>query len=136
MNNVFRLMNINAGVGKLVTVLVTVFFMVHIVACLWYGIADLSNFEPDCWVVRKELQTSGVWESYVTSWYWSFQTLTTVGYGEIPAVTNAEKIVAIFWMVFGVGFYSFTIGNVQSIINEIDVREFKMRIKLDTLLDF
>ena len=39
-------------------------------------------------------------------------------------------------MVFGVGFYSFTIGNVQTIINEIDVREYKMRIKLDTLLEF
>ena len=62
--------------------------------------------------------------------------MTTVGYGEIPAVTIPEKIVAILWMVFGVGFYSFTIGNVQTIINEIDVREYKMRIKLDTLLEF
>ena len=62
--------------------------------------------------------------------------MTTVGYGEIPAVTITEKIVAILWMVFGVGFYSFTIGNVQTIINEIDVREYKMRIKLDTLLEF
>ena len=59
-----------------------------------------------------------------------------MGYGEIPAVTNQEKILAILWMVFGVGFYSFTIGNVQTIINEIDVREYKMRIKLDTLLEF
>ena len=47
-----------------------------------------------------------------------------------------SKDVAILWMVFGVGFYSFTIGNVQTIINEIDVREYKMRIKLDTLLEF
>ena len=39
-------------------------------------------------------------------------------------------------MVFGVGFYSYTIGNVQTIINEIDVREYKTRIKLDTLLAF
>ena len=39
-------------------------------------------------------------------------------------------------MVFGVGFYSYTIGNVQTIINEIDVREYNLRIKLDTLLEF
>ena len=52
LKSVFKLMNINAGVGKLVTVLITVFFMVHIVACLWYGVADYSNFDPECWVVR------------------------------------------------------------------------------------
>ena len=39
-------------------------------------------------------------------------------------------------MVFGVGFYSYTIGNVQTILNEIDVREYNLRIKLDTLLEF
>ena len=39
-------------------------------------------------------------------------------------------------MVFGVGFYSYTIGNFQSIINEIDVRSHALQIKLDTLLEF
>lgn len=48
--------------------------------------------------------------------YWSTQTVVTVGYGDIPAFTSSEIIISLFWMVFGVGFYSFIIGNFSSII--------------------
>lgn len=68
--------------------------------------------------------------------YWAFQTLTTVGYGDVRAVRNDERIVAIIWMVFGVGFYAYIIGYIQTILNEIDVRAYHMQIKLDTLLEF
>jgi len=50
-----------------------------------------------------------------------FQTLTTVGYG-IPSVTLAERCIALLWMFFGVGFYSFTIGNLATIISNIDIK--------------
>lgn len=49
-------------------------------------------------------------------------TLTTVGYGDIHAVSMAEKLTSIIWMMIGVGFYSFTIGNLASIFNSIDVK--------------
>jgi hypothetical protein len=52
--------------------------------------------------------------------YWAFSTLTTVGFGDISAKTIPEKIIAIIWMIFGVGFYSFTIGNLSKIIASID----------------
>jgi voltage-gated potassium channel Kch len=57
---------------------------------------------------------------YIYSIYWSMQTLTTVGYGDIGAITVGEKILSLIWMFFGVGFYSFTIGNLSSIIAKID----------------
>jgi hypothetical protein len=54
--------------------------------------------------------------------YWVLQTLTTVGFGDITAKTDAEKILALLWMIIGVGFYSYTVGNLSSIINTIDVK--------------
>lgn len=39
-------------------------------------------------------------------------------------------------MISGFGFYSYTIGNFQSILNEIDVRAYHLQIKLDTMLEF
>lgn len=47
-----------------------------------------------------------------------------------------EKLFAIFWMIGGFGFYSYTIGNFQSILNEIDVKAYMLQIKLDTMLEF
>lgn len=73
---------------------------------------------------------------YVSSAYWAVQTLCTVGYGDIPAVTLSEKVMAIVWMIGGFALYSYTIGNFQSIINEIDLKSYHLQIKLDTMLEF
>ena len=129
-------MHVNQGVGKLITVLISVLFIVHFVACLWYALAELNNFEADTWVVRLDLMYTSTEHKYATSMYWAFQTLTTVGYGDVRAVRNDERIVAIIWMVFGVGFYAYIIGYIQTILNEIDVRAYHLQIKLDTLLEF
>lgn len=70
---------------------------------------------------------------YIKSVYWSFQTLTTVGYGDINAFTFAERIIAIIWIILGCGFYSYTIGNLQLILNEIDVQAHIRTVKMQTL---
>jgi len=57
---------------------------------------------------------------YITSLYWSIQTLTTVGYGDVSAVTVPEQILAILWMIIGVGFYSLTISNISIFINDLN----------------
>lgn len=39
-------------------------------------------------------------------------------------------------MVFGVGFYSFTIGNLSSFITAIDAKDAELRSQLQTIEDF
>jgi hypothetical protein len=43
-------------------------------------------------------------------------TLSTVGFGDITAKSNLEKIVAMITMFAGVGFFSYIMGNFISII--------------------
>lgn len=57
---------------------------------------------------------------------WALQTLTTVGYGDINAGMQDERILSIMWMIAGVGFYSFTIGNLASIIRAVDFRSARL----------
>ena len=82
------------------------------------------------------MQDSDDFDLYITSMYWAVQTITTVGFGDIPAVTITEKIIAIMWMIAGVGFYSFTIGNLSSIMAQIDIKAQKLAAKLNTLREF
>jgi len=96
----------------------------------------LNELNPDTWVAKKEISDENNSIKYLYSVYWALQTLTTVGYGDIPADTNAEKIVCIGWMVFGVGFYSFTIGNLSSFITTIDAKGAQLRAKLQTIEEF
>lgn len=58
--------------------------------------------------------------NYVSSLYWTVETLTTVGYGEIVPGTNAQYIYAMFVMLMGVAFYGFIIGNIASILSKRD----------------
>ena len=136
LNYIFNMLNIHKGVGKLITVLIAVLFITHMVACVWYWINEQTGFEPDGWVVRQDLLESSTLHKYISAVYWTFQTFTTVGYGDIPAVTLDEKIFGTIWMIGGFGFYSYTIGNFQSILNEIDADSYTLQQKQDTMNEF
>ncbi len=41
--------------------------------------------------------------SFLDAAWWTVSTVTTVGYGDIVPVTDAGKIMAIFYMIFGIG---------------------------------
>jgi len=58
-----------------------------------------------------------------------------VGYGDIPAVTVSEMIICLFWMVFGVGFYSFIIGNYSSIISSNIQIQASIQMKIKSLAE-
>jgi hypothetical protein len=47
-----------------------------------------------------------------------------------------ERSIAVVWMIFGVGFYSFTIGNLSSIIKAIDTKTAHLQEKLHMVSEF
>jgi hypothetical protein len=109
----FDLINMNVGVFKMLMVAVSVLFLVHLMGCFWFLQAKLDSFNPNTWVIRKNYMDDPHSLQYLASIYWALQTLTTVGFGDVYAETVPEKILAIVWMLSGIGFYSFTIGNLS-----------------------
>jgi hypothetical protein len=49
---------------------------------------------------------------YVTAFYWAITTMTTIGYGDISALTLLEKIVASIVMMLGCGVFAWSTGYV------------------------
>mmetsp|Transcript_2402 Transcript_2402/g.1659 ORF Transcript_2402/g.1659 Transcript_2402/m.1659 type:complete len:97 (+) Transcript_2402:130-420(+) len=94
-----------------------IFISVHCVGCFWYLVSELESFDFNTtWVWSRNIQDANIIESYMTSVYWSFSTVLTVGYGDVSAHTDFERIFSIIWMMLGVAFYTFTISTLTSII--------------------
>jgi hypothetical protein len=51
------------------------------------------------WVNFVGLAHAPPYEQYIRAVDWATQTLTTVGFGDVPAQTNSEKIFAIIWVI-------------------------------------
>ncbi len=51
-SRIFDTIKMNAGVMRMISVTISVFFLVHLVGCLWFLSAKLDDFNPDTWVVR------------------------------------------------------------------------------------
>jgi hypothetical protein len=127
---------VNAGIINVVTIFVKLLFLNHMISCVWFFLARVVDFDPDTWVSRMDMIDDDPWTQYVASFYWAFQTLATVGYGDIPPKQDSERILAILWMIFGVGFYSTTIEKISTILENLDRRSKLLKGKMTAFNQF
>jgi hypothetical protein len=130
-----KFFNINFGVTKLLNFLFSTLIVAHVLACMWYMCPRIYD-EYDNWVVNTGLIDESVFRLYLFSLYWTFTTLLTVGFGDIRAYNLIEYCISIVFMLFGVGFYSFFIGTLSSILVNIDTKENILKNKLIILEEF
>ena len=129
-------LKMNNGIVRLLRFGVTIIILVHVTGCFWFFLAKMDDFGPDTWVVRYSYSSLSNIELYILSIYYVFTTLTTVGFGDIAAYTINERVFAIILMGFGVGFYSYTISNLSTIMENMDIRSANLKTRLATLNEF
>jgi hypothetical protein len=133
---ILQAFKMNQGIKRMITVTITMLFAVHLMGCVFFLVAKFEDLEANTWVARAGLIYALPSRQYLFAVNWALQTLTTVGYGEIAAVTGSEQTTALIWMVVGVGFYSFTIGNLSSIISDVDIKAAILQEKISAMQDF
>lgn len=122
--------------AKFLVFVITICTCVHVMACFWYFASKLEDFGPDTWVVKFGIMNESDDTKYLCSVYWAVTTLSTIGYGDITPQNDLERILAIFWMIFGVGFFSYTVGSLSSLISQIDSRESQLTQRLYMITEF
>lgn len=96
-------------VYRLVPVVLFMPMLVHLVACLWIHLGS-GTAVPDGSSLNE----------YIRGIYWTFTTLTTVGYGDIAARTPVQMLLACFVQILGVGVFGFILSNVASMLGRLD----------------
>mmetsp|Transcript_10690 Transcript_10690/g.20799 ORF Transcript_10690/g.20799 Transcript_10690/m.20799 type:complete len:606 (+) Transcript_10690:25-1842(+) len=128
--------HVNNRVFRLLKLLLSILIVIHFIACFWYFAARLDDFPYDCWIVQGGFMDKSIGSKYLTSFYWAFTTVSTVGYGDIHANNDTEMIMAVFCMMIGVGFYSMVVSSITSLMSSIDDAQLELSNKLIAATSF
>ncbi|XP_058064416.1 potassium voltage-gated channel subfamily H member 7 [Anopheles bellator] len=122
------------GAAVLVLLMATFALIAHWLACIWYAIGNAERSQPKGkigWLEALATDTQeyyypnntgggpSVKSRYVTALYFTFTSLTSVGFGNVAPNTDAEKIFTICVMLVGSLMYASIFGNVSAIIQRL-----------------
>jgi potassium voltage-gated channel Eag-related subfamily H protein 7 len=82
---------------------------------------------------QKEI---GAGQLYLTCLYWAIMTLSTIGYGDVTPVTDAERFIAIVGMGIGAGVYAYLVGGICGILANRDPVTTEFHQTVDNLNNF
>jgi CRP-like cAMP-binding protein len=108
----------------------------HIIACIFFLSARYENFNSETWVMKCNILDFEVFEQYLSSIYWAFMTLSSIGYGDIHPFTTVEYQIAMVWMVVGVFFWSYTSSRFYITLSNIINADIMIKQNLDFAHDF
>ncbi|XP_063778263.1 potassium voltage-gated channel subfamily H member 8 isoform X3 [Pseudophryne corroboree] len=137
------------------TLLMSMFaLLAHWMACIWYviGRMEMEENNPLTWDIGwlhelgKRLEspfysnnTQGgptIRSTYIASLYFTLSSLTSVGFGNVSANTDAEKIFSICIMLIGALMHALVFGNVTAIIQRMYSRWSLYHTRTKDLKDF
>uniref|UniRef100_A0A3B4UM68 Potassium voltage-gated channel, subfamily H (eag-related), member 2a n=1 Tax=Seriola dumerili TaxID=41447 RepID=A0A3B4UM68_SERDU len=121
------------GAAVLFLLMCSFALIAHWLACIWYAIGnvDRSASAGIGWLdtlgdqlgkpYNDSITESGpsIRDKYVTALYFTFSSLTSVGFGNVSPNTNSEKIFSICVMLIGALMYASIFGNVSAIIQRL-----------------
>nr|XP_031829543.1 potassium voltage-gated channel subfamily H member 6-like isoform X2 [Nomia melanderi] len=121
------------GAAVLLLLMATFALFAHWLACVWYAIGNaerpmlkskvgwLDILANDTHQFYFHNNTGGpsIKSRYITALYFTFSSLTSVGFGNVAPNTDAEKIFTIVVMLIGSLMYASIFGNVSAIIQRL-----------------
>ncbi|XP_069472417.1 voltage-gated inwardly rectifying potassium channel KCNH7 isoform X2 [Ambystoma mexicanum] len=122
------------GAAVLMLLMCIFALIAHWLACIWYAIGNVERpylIHKIGWLdslgdqIGKRYNYSdpssgpSIKDKYVTALYFTFSSLTSVGFGNVSPNTNSEKIFSICVMLIGSLMYASIFGNVSAIIQRL-----------------
>ncbi|CAI2381160.1 unnamed protein product [Moneuplotes crassus] len=122
-------LKLNMVKERILTFILFLTITCHVLSCMWYFSASWDDFSPDTWVAKTNYQDESDLRKYIYCFYFTTTIITTVGYGDMPITTSLEKIIAIGMIIVGVITFSFSLGSLMSVLENVDNSEAKFKEK-------
>ena len=124
---------VNPGYLRISKFFAVITVLSHLIACSWYLSSYFAGFPANSWVVLNGIQNSDLTTIYIRSLYWTITVMTTVGFGDITPHLNYEYIFTMIVMMIGASMYALIIGNIASLISNLDRQKATYWSRIDTL---
>lgn len=102
-------------------------WVVHLVACGWYLCAAMHHDPEETWVGRRVIDSKGTtlydvgpMGQWFQAMYFVLTVFTTVGFGDMAAVTTGEVIYVFFAMIVGTVAHSVIVGKMINAVTWVD----------------
>ncbi|NWX25884.1 KCNH4 protein, partial [Notiomystis cincta] len=140
--------------AMVLTLLMSMFaLLAHWMACIWYviGRKELESNDPRTWdigwlhelgkrleapYINNSVGGPSIRSAYIASLYFTLSSLTSVGFGNVCANTDTEKIFSICTMLIGALMHAVVFGNVTAIIQRMYSRRSLYHTRMKDLKDF
>ncbi|CAI5793966.1 cyclic nucleotide-gated olfactory channel [Podarcis lilfordi] len=122
--NIFRICNL----------VMYILVIIHWNACIYYAISKAIGFGEDTWVYPNisDPEFGYLTREYIYCLYWSTLTLTTIGETP-PPVRDEEYLFVIFDFLIGVLIFATIVGNVGSMISNMNATRAEFQAKIDAV---
>lgn len=103
---------------------------VHIAACGWFICAAMHTHQEETWVYRREVTNDGLISlihmrplaQWVHSMYFVLTVFTTVGFGDMSAMTTGEIVYVMVAMIVGAVLNSIVLSEVITLLTSVDLK--------------
>lgn len=126
----------NNGVLRIAKYCLIILILMHWISCALFFSAYIDDFPENSWVVRYDFKSLKPIDQYIRSLYWTITTMTTVGYGDITPARTVEYTLSIGVMLLGASLYAFVIGNIASIMSNLDSAKASYWHKMEAVNQF
>ena len=151
-DNESKAINISPQIRNIFTLFLQVSLSGHIACCFWFFITtdivtDKSNqvnsnsnsvgsiLDPN-WATEFGYQKLAVFDQYIASLYWTFETLFTIGYGDIHATNTSENIFSIIVMLAGSILFGAIIAKIKDLLDSRNIQKNEINAKIDEFKEF
>ncbi|KDO26603.1 hypothetical protein SPRG_08007 [Saprolegnia parasitica CBS 223.65] len=135
-SSVENVLDLSPAAIRLMKLFVHVCFIAHLSACVFFFIGQLSQqIYGACWI-GPALWNAPTLDKYITSLYFSFTTMATVGYGDILPVTPLEVIYVTFYMLLGASIFGYIIGSMSTLVDQMQTKGILAKEKMDRVKEY
>ncbi|KAG2774472.1 hypothetical protein PC129_g2067 [Phytophthora cactorum] len=127
---------IRSTLSSLMKYCLMVIFINHWFSCIFHAIGS-SNIEQS-WIKAQGLEDpmANKWDRYVAALYFSVQTLSTIGFGDVASQSAHERLFCVFAMIVGGGIFAYGITNIVELVSSLTIQETVFRQKLDEVNEY